>query len=275
MFTAFSFLGSLQSAPLTVEYLIVAGGGAGGIANSSTLSASGGGGAGGYISGSLIFTGSNDATAITYSVSVGSGGSGTGTVGSKGPNGTNSSAFGFTAIGGGGGGGSTSRDGQDGGSGGGAGFSGDFNGGTGGVGTSLQGFAGANAVKVGASDYGGGSGGGAGTTGSLNTAASGSSAGQPKAWLDGNLYAGGGCSCCESEPRDCYGQYTGSGGDGLTADATIPYDAGNGGIFALRYSSSVQHFTGSSQTFESGGYFYHYCSASATPYNLVYLGNYS
>lgn len=275
MFTGFSFLGSLQSAPLEVEYLIVAGGGAGGLADAGTLSASGGGGAGGYISGSLIFTGSNDATAITYSVSVGSGGSGTGAVGSRGPNGTSSTAFGFTAIGGGGGGGSATRTGNDGGSGGGGGFSGNFSGGTGGAGTSLQGFAGAAATKADATDLGAGSGGGASTTGSVNTIASGSSAGKPKAWVDGNLYAGGGCSCCESEPRDCYGQYTGSGGDGITTSDTRPYDAGNGGIFALRYSSSVQHFTGSSQTFESGGYFYHYCSASVTPYNLVYLGNYS
>lgn len=272
MFTGFSFLGSLQSAPLEVEYLIVAGGGAGGIADATNLSNSGGGGAGGFISGSLIFTGSEDATAITYSVSVGRGGSGTGAVGNRGPQGSGSSAFGFTAVGGGGGAGS-SQSATTGGSGGGGASGGP----TGASGTSGQGFAGGNYSAVGGVPiaYHSGGGGGAASTGSTSSnKISGSSAGQPKAWVDGNLYSGGGCGCCDNTPRNCYGQYTGSGGEGITSTDPRTFDPGNGGVVALRYSSSVQHFSGSSQTFESGGYFYHYCSASATPYNLVYLGNY-
>lgn len=276
-FSPFSFFGLEENPPLKVEYLIVAGGGAGGTADNSVLSAAGGGGAGGFISGSFLYTGSasTGGTPITYSISVGLPGGNQNTLGVRGDNGQNSTAFGYTAIGGGGGGGSTTRNGNSGGSGGGGGFLGDFSGGSGGSGTTSQGFAGAAAVKQTGTPFvaSAGAGGGAQSAAIAGPSrASGSSAGEPKAWLDGIRYAGGGCSTQDSKPRYCYGEFTGSGGSS-NSDAG-GNSAGQGGVVALRYSSSIQHFTGSNTTFESGGYWYHYMYPSASSYNLVYLGNY-
>jgi hypothetical protein len=152
--------------PLTVEYLVIAGGGGGGYGYG------GGGGAGGYrnsVNGETTGGGGSNEPAlalspIAYTVTVGAGGAGKDLSAGYGTNGSNSVLGSITSTGGGGGGyisGGTGLAGLTGGSGGGGG--GDAidtartNGGAR-VTSPIQGFAGSGAW------YNGGGGGGAGAT---------------------------------------------------------------------------------------------------------------
>ena len=150
--------------PLTVDYLVVAGGGAGG------TDAGAGGGAGGLRTsyGSTSGGGASAESSLSltvatdYTVSVGPGGSGvSGNDTVLGGSGTNSTFSTITSTGGGGGAGDAVNNGGTGGSGGGAGAAG----GNGGAPTANQGFAGGNsAARTGGPSSGGG-GGGAGEAG--------------------------------------------------------------------------------------------------------------
>ena len=249
-----------------VEFLIVAGGGGGGSV------AGGGGGAGGYISSSIFIT------ASSYSVTIGNGGNG----GNDGTNGGNSSIFSIAANGGGrGGSGTTSDSGSVGGSGGGAG-------------ANVGGFCGNGAQNSGSilfpnqGNRGGcgqtpsgqlraGGGGGASTVGGPGFESS--QGGDGKAWLDGNIYAGGGGGKWESA-EICNGGIGGGGcgqtGGGISATSGTPNTGGGGGggngsvgnggsgIVKLRYNSgSIMNATGGTITV-SGSYVYHSFTTSGT-----------
>jgi hypothetical protein len=165
---------SLDPAPYTVDFLVIAGGGGGGRADNNQTQGGGGGGAGGYRNSYLTETsgggGSSEASlsfnvGTVYTVTVGAGGAGatTGTA-TNGTNGVNSSisGTGITTItsSGGGGGGGLDLTGSAGGSGGGAGTGGSSA--VGGAGTANQGFAGGSNT---ASTYHAGGGGGSGAVG--------------------------------------------------------------------------------------------------------------
>lgn len=162
----------VDTPPLTVNYLVIAGGGGGGGGNPG-----GGGGAGGYRSSvSGESSGGNSAaesalslTASTgYTVTVGAGGAGQSL--NSGNNGSNSVFASITSIGGGGGSGLNIDDGngvgrgKDGGSGGGAADSNSNE--LGGVATTNQGSNGGNSGNTGGTQFNAAGGGGAGQAGS-------------------------------------------------------------------------------------------------------------
>jgi hypothetical protein len=199
--------------PLTVDYLIVAGGGAGSTGNGYM---SGGGGAGGLLTNvegsSLVLDTSN-----TYNITVGAGGDVLSSSGSIGANGSNSILSGtgittLTAIGGGRGGAVTSSfDGATGGSGGGGASVTTAGSGGAAVQSGAQGNNGGNGISPGDGRAAGGGGG----AGSAGVNASGSDPSQT--WVAGN------------------------GGNGLTNSITVasgtgPYYAGGGGGGAYFYS---------------------------------------
>lgn len=239
-FTPFSFI-TPTPPPIVIEYLVVAGGG-GAHGTFGANNVSGAGGAGGFLSGSLLITGSTNTTVI-----VGSGGSAQN-------NGGNSTFLSITATGGGAGGdGDPQTQGNTGGSGGGSGarFIGS---GTatypGGLGTAGQGFNGGISYATTIVARAGAGGGAANTASSAEFGQS--VPGPQKAWLDGNLYAGGGVSDTRFITR-----YTSSGSGGSNnTDGTNPNQGGYGGIIKLRYTGSVQLFTGGT-TEVSGGYVWH------------------
>lgn len=251
-FTPMAFMGN-QYTVLATEYLIVGGGGGGGNYAGAFLHAAGGGGAGGFLSGSLNLILN---PTYPYPIIVGTNGGFSGTIDTPGTNGTDSIAFALTASGGGGGGGSKASNlsGLDGGSGGGAGFFASSTGG-GGAGISGSGFRGANSFYSSTPSPSGtyryGYGGGAATTASAGTVASVSIAGAPKAWVDGQLYAGGGPT------------YTGLSGSGGPPDATNAQQDGSPGIVKIRYAGTGSQFTGGTIEY-SGSYTYHTFTASAT-----------
>jgi len=200
---------SLDPAPYSVDYLVVAGGGAGGGAYQS-----GGGGAGGMLTGTASFIGGT-----VYTTTVGAGGSGVAS--GTGNSGSDSSLSGsglstITASGGGGG-----RDyrqdsnGVSGGSGGGCG-TGVSTTRTGGTGTSGQGNNGGGAVAAsgGTAPYNGGGGGGKTTVGadaaSLSTG-NGGSGGTSSITGSSVTYAGGGGGSMYTAG---YGTTHGLGGSG-------------------------------------------------------------
>ena len=162
--------------PVSVSYLVVAGGGSGGIG--AAFASAGGGGAGGFLSGSANLSGA-------YTVTVGAGGAGS----SAPQSGADSSISGIATATGGGAGGSgyvNSSTGYNGGSGGG----GAGNNATGaspiGTGTPGQGNNGGNGFYVG-----GGGGGGAGAAGNGSGFYPGGKGGNGTTW-NGTTYAGGG-----------------------------------------------------------------------------------
>jgi hypothetical protein len=252
-FTPIAFMGN-QYTVIDVEYLIVGGGGAGGNYAGAFLQGAGHGGAGGFLSGSidLILN-----PTYPYQIIVGEGGGpNTSSIDLPGTNGTNSIAFALTASGGGGGGGPKTNNfnGLAGGSGGGAGWF-DTSTGAGGDGIAGQGFAGANAFyssqpsPIGTRRA--GCGGGAATTASAPTLPNPSIAGAPKAWVDGQLYAGGGPT---------YTELPGSGGP---ASPSAFAQNGSTGIVKIRYAGTGSQFTGGTIEY-SGSYTYHTFRESAT-----------
>lgn len=256
---------ALGTTPLTVDYLVVAGGGGGGGA--------GGGGGGGlrtsYTNTSSL-NGHNESSlsldvSTNYTVSVGPGGAGAGTGNdTKGAAGTNS-RFGIvgseiTSTGGGGGGGYNANggsgiDGNDGGSGGGGGsraFAG-----TAGLGghavTSpvTQGYDGGDTVSNSSSggykSSGGGGAGGAGNSDSGSVSGSGGTGLQVN--IDGNDYywAGGGGGGAQGSTTTAGNGGTGGGGGGAQYDSGGT--AGTGGGSAI---NSGGNGTGSTNTTTGG-----------------------
>jgi len=251
--------------PITIDYLVVAGGGSGGVGRGG-----GGGGAGGVLSGkTTLMPGS-------YNITVGVGGPSI-TTNTKGNNGGSSSIGNLIiAIGGGGGGGSEGSNesiGQNGGSGGGSCAAT----GTRSVGILEQGFAGSGNLDI----YTGGGGGGAGAaalgkdgaigitstlTGTIQYYAGGGGGG---AYLDHGvigiayggslgtargLYGGGnGSNKSTKQPFQDAQPNTGGGGGGLFSGGTS--GAGGSGIVIIRYikSSIVKTFAWSGTTWEDKG----------------------
>ena len=220
--------------PLTIDYLIVAGGGAGGTSVEGGRGG-GNGGAGGLLSGSLIVNPNQTPLSIS---AVGDGGVGTST---KGSNGGNTTFNGITATGGGAGGsaGGGSSSGNNGGSGGGAASSV----GTAGTGIAGQGFAGGGAPA--GTTAGGGGGGGAAGAGGFGF--------QPfngAMWIDGIFYSSGGSGA--TTPN------RGHGG----APSVVGNKNGSSGIVKIRYAGPPQA-TGGTIT-ESGGFTFHTFTTSGT-----------
>lgn len=195
--------------PVSISYLVVAGGGQGGTYNSGGCNG-GGGGAGGLQSGTATLTPSS-----VYTITVGAGGSG-GTSSSVSGNNSVLSGSGITTVtstGGGGGGGRYPGDsnGKSGGSGGGAGSDSRA---SGGAGTSGQGNNGGTAAT-----NAGGGGGGANAVGSNAGSGAGGAGGSGTASsITGSsvTYAGGGGG--GSYPSN--GGAGGSGGGGKGTDGT-------------------------------------------------------
>jgi hypothetical protein len=261
--------------PLTVSYLVVAGGGGGG-ASGSNGSGSGGGGAGGLLTNYnvsvITLLASTD-----YPVVIGAGGTGGANPGAGGyifgTNGFNSKFATIESTGGGGGASGTDT-GKSGGSGGGAGYNG-----SGGSGTSGQGFGGGSTTT--SSPYAACGGGGAGAAGA--GAPNNSTGGNGGNGLQNNItgtntyYAGGGGGGGGNNGSYTGGTgglggggngasvytdilpgtpNTGGGGGGSGADYSLyPNGGGNGGnggsgIVILRYPSSyiISGLTGTTIT---------------------------
>lgn len=253
-FTPFAFIGKEYSI-IDIDYLIVGGGGAAGQEDGAFLTGGGGGGAGQFISGSTTLILNPE---LSFPVTIGIGGTDPGASYTQGLPGNPSSFLGLTAIGGGGGGARQQLSGGSGASGGGGTFLGAT---TGGGGTGTAGFNGAAAFfttqpsPIGT--YRSGCGGGAGGAATAGTLVSQSVAGPPKAWLDGNLYAGGGAS---DDGIGGYSALSGSGGQGNTSPFGVN---GNNGIVKIRYIGTGSLFIGG-ETSVSGGYVYHTFPSSST-----------
>ena len=236
--------GLTAAPPLSVSYLVVAGGGGGGNGSGGA-----GGGAGGYKT-NYGGTALTLATGTNYAVTVGAGGIGI-------PQGSSTSVHGYdgndsifhsiTSDGGGGGGseGSSVRNGNSGGSGGGACYTG-----SGGSGTSGQGSNGGNGGTP--SNYSGGGGGGSSAAGS-NASGSGT-AGNGGAGTSNSItgsavtYAGGGGGGSQSGGGHGTPGTGGAGGGGNgtayqstagTAGAANTGGGGGGGAHSYTGSSAV------------------------------------
>jgi hypothetical protein len=249
-----AFIGN-QYASSFVEYLIVGGGGAAGQEDAGFLTGGGGGGAGQFISSSTTIILNPE---LSFPITIGDGGTDPGVSYTQGLPGNSSTFLGLTAVGGGGGGARQQLSGGDGASGGGATF---FGSSTAGGGTGTAGFNGAASFfttqpsPIGTRRGGcGGGAGGAATTGTLTLQ---SVAGPPKAWLDGNQYAGGGAS---DDGIGGYNSLPGSGGQGSSAAYQVN---GNNGIVKIRYVGTGSLFIGG-ETSVSGGYVYHTFTSSST-----------
>lgn len=280
-FIPFSFLGSGGNSNLIIEYLIVGGGGA--AQGRTTDRQCGGGGAGGFVSGTYEYIPNVSSSSLDIQVGYGAPRTFGATVADDaGADGGNSIFVANIAYGGGGGGDSDTGNliyvgaGRPGGSGGGGGATLSPNSTQtklGGTGVSPQGFPGGESYTQGGNGvFRAGSGGGAsgpGTSGSLGV----STPGAPKAWLDGNLYAGGGNGNTTTPT------YIVSGSGGTVKLNTTVGTEGKNGIVKLRYEGSSILFSGGNIEV-SGGYVYHTFlaptqiefSGSYGYYNLNYLG---
>jgi len=223
-------------APVSVSYLVVAGGGSGGIG--ASFASAGGGGAGGFLSGSANLSGA-------YTVTVGAGGAGS----SAPANGANSVISGIATATGGGAGGSgyvSNSTGYNGGSGGGGAGNNNTGASPIGTGTPGQGNNGGNGFYVG-----GGGGGGAGAAGNGSGFYPGGKGGNGSTW-NGTTYAGGGGGSGDfsggggGAPMGEGG--TGGGGSARpggtsagganTGGGGASNNNGGSGIVIIRYSSS-------------------------------------
>lgn len=259
---------TLGAGPTTIEYLVVAGGGGGG-----TYAIAGGGGGGGMLQGSRAVS-----SAVTYTVTVGSGGA-------SNANGGNSAFDNVVATGGGAGGSSgyapegpaRTYNGSAGGSGGG-GCGADnatWTNGSGGTGTPGQGYAGGSGTG-GGSAWGGGGGGGGGASAAgqngYNTRIGGNGGAGAQWTVTGAYYSGGGGG--DANCRDGTGAIgvggTGGGGSGTggcSSATCTPGSANTGGggggqcsggsgIVIIRYSNTAGDgtVTGSPTYTNSGDY---------------------
>ena len=206
--------------PLTIEYLVIAGGGSGGSGDG------GGGGAGGYRTGSL-----SGINGQTYAVTIGAGGAAIPGTSSPGNNGSNSVFDSITSIGGGGGG--RTGAGSNGGSGGGGGGSNATNS-SGGTATAGQGF---NGGAGGSSSGQGAGGGGAGGAGPKATALLENPGGiglESSITGISVIRAAGGVGDSSSNPAASGMANTGTGGNGRDASAGTS-GGGGSGIVIVRY----------------------------------------
>ena len=265
--------------PVTVDYLVVAGGGAGGVRHA------GGGGAGG-----LIYATSQTLSGNTaYTVTVGTGGAIGSSQNDAGGSGTDSSISGsgfttVTAIGGGGGAGSSSSSpASNGGSGGG----GSYPASTAGTGTSGQGNNG-GAGASGANYHGGGGGGSGGAGSNFTTTGGGNGGAGTQNSITGTalFYAAGGGGGTYGPTGSTTGQggssIGGNGGVGL-GSATAPTantgsggggaggGSGNGtptagadGVVIIRTESTASATTGSPTVTTDGTYNIYKFTASGT-----------
>ena len=191
------------SAPVSIDYLVVAGGGAGGVG------IAGGGGAGGVLSGTITLA------AGSYNITVGAGGPSVTSDQQGSDGGSSSISTLIVTTGGGGGGGWNIQNGRPGGSGGGQNAR---NGGTGGgTGITGQGFAGAPQLNGNTGGGGGGAGGpGSGSTGGIGITST--LTGTTKYYAGGG---GGGGSLY-------YGNVSGVAFGGTYNGANGTYGGGNG-----------------------------------------------
>ena len=265
----------ISSAPLEIDYIVIAGGGGGGGGFRG-----GGGGGGGYRAGSVPYygnSGSGDGperafqavSGTAYSLIIGAGG--TGNSGAQGSNGGNST-FGTITSTGGGGGGHYQAAGSNGGSGGGGGGGQDQNlsGGTGIAGQGTNGGTGYNS-NLSAGVACGGGGGGASYRGfDGGSGGDGGDAGYGqystiRGYADAGYLAGGGAAGAYSSGNNApaaiaggtngvYGYYdgndgldnTGHGGSGSGGASGGTGGTGGSGVIYLRHPSSI------TATFSSG-----------------------
>jgi len=228
--TALTLSGLTIQVPLTVDYLVVAGGGSG-----SGYYRAGGGGAGGLRTsyGSISGGGASAENTLSlvpatnYTITVGAGGAGASNI--EGSNGSNSVFSTITSSGGGKGGrytGSTGSSGSSGGSGGGGG--GDATGGGGGAGTANQGYAGGSGASNDMQC--GGGGGGAGAVG--QNGGSGATDGDGGDGIQSTVlnYANAGTASVGEQISGSQVWYGGGGGGGSYASGndTIPGKGGGG-----------------------------------------------
>ena len=226
-------------APLSVEYLVIAGGGSGGQGLGS------GGGAGGFRSnvvGQVSGGGASAEPSLTvqaltnYTVTVGAGGPGTVTQNVNGVQGSNSVFSSITSIGGGGGSG-TGAGGGNGGSGGGA----NANLGAAGLGTAGQGFNGFR-FTTGGGGFNNGGGGGAGAAATSGAGGSGASSNITGSAV---LRGGGGGGYNNSAAGSGGGGRGGTGGN--SGNATITSGVANtGGGGGGNHSANAWSGTGGS-----------------------------
>mgnify|MGYP000433057673 CR=1 FL=1 len=202
--------------PLTVKYLVVAGGGSGG-ANSN----SGGGGAGGYRT-NFGGTGVSLSAATNYLVTIGAGGAGEGPQPSpgNGNNGINSVFNNITSTGGGRGSGQGGTA-ASGGSGGGGAYDTNGNSGNAGGYSPVEGYAGANGTP--SFSYPGGGGGGASETGNTDGAGHGGDGTSNSITGSAVFYAGGGSGGVSAGYSIIPG---GDGGGGAGSNNTATSQAG-------------------------------------------------
>jgi len=253
--TDLTLSGLTVNTPLTIDYLIVAGGGGMG---RSDIYYGGGGGGGGFrtsISSDGNGGGASSETALevndngvdTYTITVGAGGPAAGDNSSNGSTGSNS-VFSTVTSTGGGGGGKADTDGLDGGSGGGGGGNDAANSGGAAV-SPTQGYAGGGTNS--GSGLGGGGGGGAGSIGSTATAG-GAAGGDAKASTitGSSVYfsAGGGgkrgYSLASNGASGSNWRQTNSGCGGT---ATSP-KSGQSGIVIIKYPNTKTVTIGSGLT---------------------------
>jgi hypothetical protein len=233
--------------PLSITYLVVAGGGGGGAAGGT--GGIGGGGAGGvFVSSSILSQGS-------YSVTVGGGGA-------IGANGNDSAFLSKTGLGGGQGGDVSVEEGSNGGSGGGSFISSGGTTFTPGVGlqptSSAGGFGngGSTGIRLGVGNFYGGSGGGAGSAA-------------------GNESAGGGLAPSEFQNLGYFdvsyggpgtyslGVYAGGGSTTASGSGGFANAAGKNGIVIVKYQANEPLATGG--IIESGsGFIYHKFNSNGT-----------
>lgn len=285
----------LETVPVTVNALVVAGGGGGG--KGEVGMGGGGGGAGGYSANAAL------SIAIgSYAVTVGGGGAGSASDAANGTNGSNSSiAALLTATGGGGGSSASTTNGSNGGSGGG-GISG-ASPGAGGTGVVGQGNAGGAGGTNG--PFLGGGGGGASAVGAVGGSGTGNGGNGTANSISGSsvTYAGGGGGGSGSASGATHGSGgTGGGGNGgdpvngNTGNTGTTNRGGGGGgganagsgggggsgIVVISYPTGLLTATGGSittsggntiHTFTTGGTFAITGIAGITVGGYYYIGN--
>ena len=242
--TALTISGLTVVPPLTVDYLVIAGGG-------GTDLFSGGGGAGGL---RTSFPGSTNgggsslestftlATATNYSITIGSGGTGVGFF-SPGGTATGSNSSFNSIVSNGGGGGSYQTGPTGGGSGGGAGCGsnpGSYNGGTRSTSPTIQGYNGGNSGPRNGTGYPTGGGGGAGAAG--QNYVSGTQSGNGGVGLSNDITVASGT-----------GPYYAGGGGGASYNGYTPGTGGNGGGGNGTTSPPVAPNNGQANTGGGGG----------------------
>ena len=241
------------TAPLTLDYLVVAGGGSGG-SNSN----SGGGGAGGY----RTATGLSFSDSTNYTVTVGAGAAATTSAPWNGTSGTSSVFSTITSTGGGGGSGQGGSSGT-GGSGGGGAYDTNGNSGNAGSYTPVEGYAGGNGQSGGS--HPGGGGGGASEAGNTDGVGNGGDGASNSITGSAVVYAGGGSGGVSAgysviPGGDGGGGNGGAGSTAATAGtantgggggggaASIGGAAGGSGVVILRYPNTKTITIGSGLT---------------------------